>query len=1057
MRFGVLGAMEVRQTDGSLAAVGGPRVRSLLALLLLNAGRMVTAEALIDGLYGENPPEGAANALQSQVSRLRRGLRDAAGAGGLVELAPAGYRLAIEPLDVDVHRFERLAEEGRHALAAGDHTRAADLLREALGLWRGPALADVADAPFAEAQTVRLEELRLAAIEDRVEAELALGEHRARALVAELQGLTAAHPLRERLRGQLMLALYGSGRQAEALEVYEDAKRILADELGADPSPELSAVHLAVLRAEPSLLPAAPAKAPAPRRAGLPAQLTSFVGREEEMAQIGEQLAMARLVTLLGPGGAGKTRLAIEVSGGDDSEVCFVDLAPLVDGAAVPQAVLAALGLREGGLLPSASGPKPDHVDRLVAALTDRRTLLILDNCEHVVAEAARLAHRLLSACPELHVLATSREALGITGESLRPVPPLALPAPGTAPLEALGYPAVRLFADRAAAVRPDFEVNTANVDTVLRICVALDGQPLAIELAAARLRSLTLTDVAARLDDRFRLLSRGDRTKSPRHQTLRAVVEWSWDLLDEPEKVLARRLTVFSGGAAPQAARRVCGLPEDEVDDLLADLADKSLVEGADGRYRMLDTIRVFCAERLADAGEEERLRRAHLAYFLELAETAEPHLLRAEQLDWLDRLVAEDGNLNAALRWAVHADPISALRMTAWLSPYWWLRGLRSEGVAPALELLDVFGSEPPAGMAEEYVFCVVSAMPSGQDLGAPLARAKSIMRNLDRPPRQPFLVLMWALAVGPDGPDGPDNVDITDIERQFAADPWSDALFKIGLGMGRLFAGEVAEAEREFSAGLEGFRAVGDRWGMMQVLDELAKLADWRGDRERSLALTAEAVKLVEQLGSVEDLADLLHRRADGLVRYGDLDAARADYQRAAKLSRRAGRPGALAGAHRGLGEIARLRGDLVEARRLYELALSECSTGLFDSGERQGRILIALGRIAEAEGNVDEARSRHQQTLDLALSIRYMPVVAAAVEAMAGVALLDGDGERAALLLGMGKSLRGSSVPGDPDVARVIACSRMLIGDAAYTSAFERGATMPREEALTSLGG
>jgi tetratricopeptide (TPR) repeat protein len=325
---------------------------------------------------------------------------------------------------------------------------------------------------------------------------------------------------------------------------------------------------------------------------------------------------------------------------------------------------------------------------------------------------------------------------------------------------------------------------------------------------------------------------------------------------------------------------------------------------------------------------------------------------------------------------------------------------------------------------------------------------------MAALDRPPEQPFLLLMWALAVGPTGADDP---DIAHLERQFATEPWSDALFKIGLGMGRLFDGDLAEAEREFGAGLAGFRKLGDRWGMMQVLDELAKITDWRGDRERSLALLAEAVSLAEQLGSLEDLADLLHRRGDALVRYGDLDAARADYERAADLSRRAGRPGGLSGAHRGLGEIARLRGDLAEGRRLYELALSECSTGLFDAGERQGRILVALGRIAEAEGNIDEARSRHRQALDLALGIQYMPVIAAASEAMSGAALLDGDGERAALLLGVGRALRGSSVPGDPDVARITERSRALIGDTAYASAFERGAAMPRDEALAFLRG
>jgi predicted ATPase/DNA-binding winged helix-turn-helix (wHTH) protein len=1061
MWFGILGTVEVRSADGNALQVGGPRVRSLLGLLLLSAGRIVATERLIDGLYGEDPPAGAANALQSQVSRLRRGLRDGAGSAELVEFHTAGYRLAVDPGDVDVHRFERLTADGRRALAAGDRTSAAALLREALGLWRGPALADVADVPFAEAQAARLEELRVAAVEDRAEAELALGGHRG--LVAELRGLVTAHPLRERLRGQLMRALYGSGRQAEALTAFEDARRILADELGADPSPELAALHLAMLRAEPALAapPAAPSSAAV--RTRLPAQLTSFVGRADELARLDNLLTAGRLATLSGPGGAGKTRLAIEAAERYDGEVCFADLAPIgagpADGTgpagAVAQAVVDALGLRETGLLPQAPGSRPDPAGRLVTALTDRRLLLILDNCEHVVDDAARLAHRLLGACPGLRILATSREALGITGESLCPLPPLSLPPAGSEALEALAYPAVRLFADRAAAVRPGLEVDAANLDTVLRICAGLDGLPLAIELAAARLRSLTLDEVAARLDDRFRLLSRGDRTKAPRHQTLRAVVEWSWDLLGDDERTLARRLTVFAGGATLDAAARVCGLPVDEVDGLLADLVDKSLVEDAGGRYRMLDTIRVFCAERLAEAGEQERVRAAHAAYFLLLAETAEPYMHQAEQLHWLARLNADHGDLLAALRWSVHADRTLALRLLAALSSYWWLRGLRSEGAPVALELLELIGPEPPAGLEEEYVLAVMIAVYGGAHGSAIDDHHRlvdSIMAGLgaEHRPLRPMATLLWAMSAGPA------NSDVELQEKMMGRDPWSRALRHFGWGYTRLFDGDVTGAETEFTAGIEGFRAVGDRWGLAGLLAELARVTGWRGDQDRSLALADEAFELVSQLDAAEDMADMLCLRAEGLIRGGDLESAHTCYQRAVEFARKAGAPEKVGDARHGLGEIARLRGDLTEARRLNETALSGCKVDSFGVNQTRNHIFVGLGRIAEAEGDADQARSWFHQALTLALGDGNSLAAAAVAEGLAGVALLDGDGERAALLLGTGTALRGISVAGDPDTARVARLAKALIGEAASTAAFERGATMSREEALGLLG-
>ncbi|WP_433472830.1 BTAD domain-containing putative transcriptional regulator [Spirillospora sp. CA-142024] len=1033
MRFGILGPVEV-WADGAVVPVGGPLVRALLAMLLLDAGRAVPGERLIDGLYGEEPPSGAANALQSQVSRLRRGLKDA----GSVEGLPTGYRIVVDREDVDVHRFQELARDARQALAGGRHEAAAGLFEEALGLWRGPALADVG-APFAGAQAARLEEERASVVEEYAEARLKGGDPGA--VVSPLRELVDAQSLRERARALLMRALHGSGRQAEALAVFEDGRRILADELGADPSKELADVHMAILRGDLETAPEAV-------RANLPAQLTSFVGREEELRRVGKMLADGRLVTLLGPGGAGKTRLAIEAAGREGGDVRFVDLAPVVAGE-VPKALLGAFGLREGGMRPMPGEQPPDAVERLVTALDGRRVLLVLDNCEHVVAPVADLAHRLLSACPELRVLATSREALAITGEALRPLPPLELPPEGTPAGEMPGYPAVRLFLDRAEAVRPGFAVDDGNAGAVLRICRALDGLPLAIELAAARLRSLPVAQVATRLDDRFRLLSRGNRTAAPRHQTLRAVVEWSWDLLDEAEQTLARRLTVFSGGLTLDAAMGVCDL--DDADELLVGLADKSLVQSDGTRYRMLDTVRAFCAERLAEAGEKERFERAHAEYFAGLARRADPHLRGAAQLEWLDLLAADHGNLHAALRRILRPDPALALRLIASLSWYWWLRG-RVEGAPLASELLDVVGVDPPDGLDEEYVLCVANAVSggiTGEYAVACLDHAADLLRRIDRPLRYPVAIVLWALTAGPD------RTDLAVFAKQVGDDPWTRALVRMSDGFLAQFGGDLDEAERACGEAVRGFRACGDRWGTANSIDPLAQVADLRGDRERALALLDEALELLEELGALEDTADILYQR--GLVRIhaGDLEAARAEYERGIELARRAGTPDKIAGGYLGLGEVARLRGDAAGARRLYETALTGYTSERFIAAAVRGSALVGLGRLATGEGDLGRARALFAEALDMSLDHPIFAYRAAATTGLAGIAAAEGDGERAAVLLGVGRTLRGITLAGDPDVEQVSSSVRALLGEEAYEEAFGRAAALPRDQALAVL--
>ncbi|MEV7548261.1 BTAD domain-containing putative transcriptional regulator [Amycolatopsis sp. NPDC089917] len=994
MQFAILGPIEARRPDGSLVALGGPQLRGLLALLALDAARVVSAERLIDGLYGDSPPEGAAEALQSQISRLRRRLRDGGARDGLIEFTPAGYRLAVDPQDVDVHRFERLTGRARET---ADPAVAHALFAEASALWRGPALDGLADTPSA----ARLAEARLAALEDHAEVRLTLGHHER--LVAELRELTREHPLRERLTGQLMRALNGSGRSAEALAVFAEIRERLGDELGAEPGAELADAHMAALRGA----------TPAPVRR-VPVPLTGLVGRDGELGRLAEALRDSRLVTLTGPGGAGKTRLAVAASARVSGEVCFVELATTTE---VARAALSALGLREQGVFVPGAAPEP--ADRLAAGLADRPLLLILDNCEHVVAEVAGLVRRLLGECAGLRVLATSREALGLTGEALIPVGALATEQ------------AERLFAERAAAVAPDAVPAPA---AVKRICAALDGLPLAIELAAGRLRSMSADDVADRLDDRFRLLSRGERTAEPRHRTLRGVVEWSWNLLEPEERLLAGRFAVFAGGARLTAVERVCSIPD--TDGLLAGLVEKSLVEFDGGRYRMLETIRAFCGEQ----GEDRRA--AHAKYFLDLARAAEPKLRGADQVKTLAELAAEHADLQAALSWSVTEAPETALRLIASLTWYWWLRGLRNQATPFADAVLAALGPEPPPGLAEEYVLCLIHASATDVDI-------EPILRSSDEPLRHPYLFLLWAFSPRTKAKEG------GRLAARIGPDAWSQAFARIGDGLGAQYRGRITEAESHFSAARDGFRDLGDRWGQASALEKLAEFADWRGDHSRFRDLMDESIRLADALGAVEDTADLLCRRAEGVLRAGDVEAARTDYEAAAVQARVAGTPLTLARARGGLGEIARYSGDLDAARRWYGSALG-LTVDPVTGGETRIHLYTGFGWTAAAEGNLDEATELHQEALATAIEYANLPGAAQAIDGLAGVLAERGEDERAAFLLGVAVGLRGAPVIGNPEVDAVTTRVQARIGTDKYAEAFERGRETPPEQAIRTTG-
>ncbi|WP_063813856.1 BTAD domain-containing putative transcriptional regulator [Herbidospora daliensis] len=1051
MRFAILGPLDVRRDDGTPVELTGPRGRTLLAALALDAGRVVPTSRLIDVLYGATPPAGAANALQAQVSRLRTAL------GGHITHTPAGYRLDTDPGDVDAHRFERLTAEHRFT--------------EALALWRGPALDGLPETLRTAA--ARLTELHLTAYLGLVDAEpgspaLLTGT----ATVPGLPEMIARHPLHEGLRARHITALAATGRPAEALTAYEEARRLLDEELGATPSAELTAAYLSVLRGgAPPAAPGTPADStagfsaaarvetashdPIPERVGVPVLYTELVGREAELAAIREMMATARLVTLTGPGGTGKTRLAAEACAHADRPVYFVELAPLADAGEVPQAVLSTLGLREGRLLKQDAQPVADPADRIAAAIGDRPMLIVLDNCEHLVEAAAAFAARLLAACPGLRILATSREPLAIAAERLCPIPPLALPPSGVDPADALSYPSVRLFADRAAAVRPGFwaSAEAAELDAVIRICRALDGLPLAIELAAARVRTLPVTDIADATDP-FAVLARGNRTAEPRHRTLRAVIAWSWDLLDDDERTLARRLTVFRGGATLKAAQEVCGLPRHDVLDLLAGLTDKSLIEVAGTHYRMLDTIRAFCAEQLAEAGEEERFRQAHAAWFRDFALTADPHLRTGDQLEWLRRMDADHENMLAALR---HADPADALLLYSGLTGYWWLRGLRSESIASALELLARLGPRPE--MSEEFAVCVLSAVVGGVDdplLRAHLDRVGDWLDGFRAPHRQPLLWVLWSQAVGPPDPALAD--DLIAVQATLELDPWTRSLSRFGWGLLALFEGDHVRAEQSLRPALAGFTAIGDRWGMSMATTGLAEIAEWTGRRTEALDLVDRSLDLLKTLGTTVDIAELLCRRAQNRLvlseRSGPAPHAEihADFTRAGDLAREAGAIEMIGRARIGLADLARLHGSLDEARELAEQVLADCGGDWFSLDEIRVAAHLTLGWVAYAEGDPDRAEHHHRQALSSVYVQRNRLQAARVTAGLAGAVFLRDDPVGAAALLGISTALREGLPSDEPDPIRLAARCRAALGEAGYTAAHTRGLLMPRDRLI-----
>ncbi|MEO3889522.1 BTAD domain-containing putative transcriptional regulator [Nonomuraea sp. B5E05] len=1035
VRVDLLGPFAVRDRYGAVVEVPGARLRALLAALALQPGRIVPRARLVDWIWGPRPPADEVNALQALVSRLRRVVPE-----GVIEAESGGYRLAVAPDAVDVCRFEQLVGQAR----AAEPAARAELLRSALALWRGAPMADIAlqGSDAFDAAVARLEELHVAALGDRVDADLRLG--RGSELVSELTGLVAAYPLREGFVAALMRALAEAGRGNEALTLYQRTRERLAEELGADPSAELSALHTAVLRGELG-------ERAEHRRTNLRAELTSFVGRDDELSAVAGLAARHRLVTLTGAGGSGKTRLATETARTMLSELpdgaWLVELASVRAGGELAQAALTAIGLRDQPLLGGARGG--EAMDRLVAAVRERAMLLVLDNCEHVIEAAAAFADRLLGECRRLRILATSREPLGITGEVLWQVEPLALPAKEAAPSEVGASPSVRLLRDRADLVRKGIGSDARTLADMARICRALDGVPLAIELAAARLRTMSVDQLAHRLDDRFRLLTGGSRTALARHRTLRAVVDWSWDLLTEAERGVLRRLSVFAGGASLEAAERVCrdeAVAGEQVFELLTALIEKSLLLAEDGegspRYRMLDTIREYAADRLADAGETEAARRAHLAYFTELAETADPHLRRAGQLEWLSTLEAEHDNITAALRGAIAAGwAEEAMRLAGAAGWYYFLSGHRAEGAE-----LGIAATSLPGEVSDEVraLACLVVSVFMSSGVSGDQYQAREWIHEAHRfaqrsGSRHPLLAFARVLELTLQGP-----AELLPAFEPLIAgdDPWVRAQARLTRGRFRLtLGGDETDVDTDAELALAEFRTLGDRMGISLALTFLADRLATRGELARACEHYEEAVVALTEVGATEDVVGVRARLAQLYWLLGDEQSSTSAMAEAQRCAGGIAWPDALVELALSKAQLARWRGEPDDVRE--HLATVQAVLGDAEMADPVRATTMHL--YAYLTDDLEQARAYRAEALRAARSMErtYPPTIAEMLVGIADLALRQGQYEQAVRLLAASDGVRGTPDRSQPDVSRIAAEARNRLGETVFAEATRDG--------------
>ena len=991
VEVGLLGPLRVTE-HGEEVPVRGPKQRAVLAVLALHRGEPVTADRLLDLLWNDEQAANPVNALQAQVSNLRRALGP-----DVVVTEGAGYALRYDVDGSDARRFEQLASAGRTALDAGDPSRAAEMLRQALDLWRGPALAEFAYEDWARPEISRLEELRAATVDARIDADLAIG--RAADLVGEIEALLAQDRLREHRWAQLMLALYRSGRQADALRACADAREVLVEELGIDPGPELVDLERKILDHDPALLPAAEAAGTARReRAGfrLPAPLTRFIGRRRELDEITTVLDRGdrRLVTLIGPGGAGKTRLAVEVArqvaGGNGA--ALVPLETVSDPAALLPALAKEVGvLREGPGAPAGA----DLLRSVVAALGDEQVIVVLDNCEHLVAEAAAVTEALLTGCPRLTVIATSREALGVPGEQLYPVGPLE-------PDDAF-----ELFIERAEGARR--QLDEADRPIVAGICARLDGLPLAVELAAARTRALPLGQIAERLADRFRLLTGGARTAVPRQQTLRAVVEWSYDLLFDEERRLFARLAAFAGGWTLDAAETICGddaIPAVDVLDLLTNLVDKSLVVAEpqpDGsvRYRMLQTLAEYASEHLSAAADGATVRDRHADWYAGIAVGAATGLTSKAALDWRRRLDVDLDNIRAAFEWRCETGQAEgALSIANGIALLWWLRGDPAEGARWAARAAGVAGDVASTARALNQAWGAFYRANAGEDPDEAIATLRSALQEIDDDlaARARATVIHATLLSRRRDPALRRAAEDAIAVAARHGEPWYEGVANALLAYFHVRAGNLDDATAAAERSVTLLRSIDDMALIAEALSVLVTIALITGRLD-------EAEELVADITADARASGVPQYEQWALTRLGFLRSARDDHAGAAECYAEAlaisSDPWVNAYAHLGSAVAALRLGDHDRARQHGEAALA--LQHRIGAPIEQAHVHVVDGWIALAEGDATCARDAAERATACIPPEGWPAATSMVDELLAGAAVLDGDLAEAGRLL------------------------------------------------------
>ncbi|MFI5890008.1 AfsR/SARP family transcriptional regulator [Actinoplanes sp. NPDC051513] len=1127
LRVTLLGAFAVCRGDTAVP-VPGARVRGLLVRLALAGGSAVEPGTLVDALWPDERPGEPANALQSLVSRLRKML----GAAGAVTQTGGGYRLDVTPADVDALRFERLAADGRERLRGGDPAGAAVLLAEAVACWAGqPGAEPAVIAAVAPGVAVRLARANTEARADLAEAELALGHFAAAA--SRLTALLAENPIDERAAALLMDALAAQGRQAGALALYERVREDLADRLGADPGTALRERHLRLLRApeqqepaprgpaprgpaprgpaprgpaprgpaprgpapgEPA--PGAPApgepargkperEEPGPERpaasnpppaklppSNLPAPLTSFIGRDDDLARIDSSLAAGRLVTVVGPGGAGKTRLALEAARRRRHEyrdgAWLIDLSSVTEAAKVGAALMAAIGLRGAALFETSGRLKleGDEIDVLADELNGRESLLLVDNCEHLIDAVAHLIAALLPRCSELRVLTTSREPLAVDGEALVPLGPLTLPEPDDTVQEARRTASVRLFTERAAAVRPGFDVEAGTLDDIVRIVRGLDGMPLALELAAARLRTLSLAELADGLSDRFRLLTTGSRTAYPRHRTLRAVIAWSWDLLSDDERTVAERISVLPGGVTEASAVALCpGVAAAGIPDLLAALVDKSLLQLAPdaGRYRMLETLREYGIARLGENGTEGEVRALAARYFAALVARHDPQLRGRGQLTALRVLRGEYDNALAALRHLCDTgDGDGAVALALSLAWFWQMFGRHTDAAYWLGEALEV-----PAGASSLDRDCAVAVLLLNQ-----IGSRGAAMDEEGRKRQDDMRALAARLTAYPELPGlagALTAVTLAFLEQAEASlaiiqrivegpDPWLAGLARMFRAQFAENNGDVDQVRQDVAGALEAFERTGDRWGLATSLPMRAQLRQYEGDLDGALTDLRRARSLAREFGSLslsdEIFIDL--RWIDLQLRRGDTPEAIEMITVARERALRSASPEMIILVDALEAGLWLRIGDLDRAEELLALAEAGMSRGMPFAGDH-GRALVGSVRAALCVkmGDPDGAERALGPAYAAAVESRDMPILSLVAVTAAGLAGLRGRHRDAARMLGAASRLRGTHDMTEPMVHELAERGRRALGEDGFADAYDMGWKLDGKTALTQV--